>query len=344
MSISMSSIDAGPLVVHSLFLAPDGTTVPPHPSVRTSSPVRYLECLLASAASLRLQEARCEIAVTTNADIALLGHRAARHLESLDVRFLQTDFRTRPGRENSTSFSSSRFVRDTILSATEGQPAERLVIVTDADCIWIDPGLIFAAAPAAGEIGCIQIPYPPDWEVAGSGEAGASPRALGELAAGMGGPGGAPSWIGGDLLYGRADALRLLVQRCEELDAHLLGKGQTLISEQQVLTLAAALGRARFKDLSSIARRIHTGPRHEAAPVENATRLGLWHLPAEKGLSLRRAALAVQRGHTAALRRDLADPDRAARRFNVAGAGPMRRFRDDAWIATQRIRAKAATR
>ena len=35
---------------------------------------------------------------------------------------------------------------------------------------------------------------------------------------------------------------------------------------------------------------------------------------------------------------DLSDPKRTARRFNVAGTGPLRRLQDDSWIATQRVR------
>ena len=54
-------------------------------------------------------------------------------------------------------------------------------------------------------------------------------------------------------------------------------------------------------------------------------------------MSLRRAAGQLRRGRTERLRRDLADPKRAARRFNVAGVGLTRRILDDGWIARQRI-------
>ena len=39
--------------------------------------------------------------------------------------------------------------------------------------------------------------------------------------------------------------------------------------------------------------------------------------------------------------RDLRDPTRTARRFNVGATGPLRRLRDDGWIAAQRVRSLA---
>jgi hypothetical protein len=81
-----------------------------------------------------------------------------------------------------------------------------------------------------------------------------------------------------------------------------------------------------------------TGARNQAAKIENPLDIGLWHLPSEKGLSLRRTAGQIRRGHADRLRRDLASPMRAARRFNVAGTGPLRRLQDDGWLLTQRLR------
>jgi hypothetical protein len=95
----------------------------------------------------------------------------------------------------------------------------------------------------------------------------------------------------------------------------------------------------RFTDLSAVARRITTGPRSQALRVPNPEAIGLWHLPAEKGLSLRRTARQVHRGRVGPLRRDLADTARTARRFNVTGTGRLRRLRDDAWLAAQRLRS-----
>jgi hypothetical protein len=84
-----------------------------------------------------------------------------------------------------------------------------------------------------------------------------------------------------------------------------------------------------------------TGPRSQAGKIEDPLAIGLWHLPSEKGLSLRRAAQQVRRGHTRRLRRDLADPARTARRFNVAGTNLLRRLQDDGWIVAQRLRSTA---
>ena len=94
-----------------------------------------------------------------------------------------------------------------------------------------------------------------------------------------------------------------------------------------------------FRDLSHVARRLSTGPRARAAKPEDPLAIGLWHLPSEKGLSLRRTARQILHGRTRSLRRDLSDPARTARRFNVAGTGPVRRLRDDGWIVAQRVRS-----
>ncbi len=133
--------------------------------------------------------------------------------------------------------------------------------------------------------------------------------------------------------------MRDLVSTCERLDTQLAGEGKGLPTEEQILSLAGALGMIRFADLSAVARRITTGKRSQAVPVADAVSLGLWHLPAEKGLSMRRTAGEILRGRTSGLRRDLADRRRRARRFNVAEAGRLRRLRDDGWIAAQRLRS-----
>jgi hypothetical protein len=93
----------------------------------------------------------------------------------------------------------------------------------------------------------------------------------------------------------------------------------------------------RFQDLARAAWRVHTGPRHEGPPVEDPLSLDLWHLPAEKGLSLRRTAHELRRGRTSRVRRDFSEPARMAKRFNVAGTGVGRRIRDDGWIARERV-------
>jgi hypothetical protein len=342
--VPVPSSQPPPLVVQYLYVHDAGEAFH-YPSVRSSSSVarvavRYLECALTQAASLRLQDARCDLALATNVDDrAALGRRAAElmsQIEALGVEILPTEYRHRPG-DDSATYVSSRYVLDAILSATEGQQATRQLWLTDLDCVWVDPELVFAAAPSPAEVGCIYIPYPPDWDVVGFGETGLTPRAIGELAAQMGGPGHVPPWVGGELLGGTPGALRELVSVSEQLDRRLADEGMVLPTEEQVLSLAGALGRVRFHDLSELAARIQTGARHDAPPTKAPTKLGLWHLPSEKGLSLRRAATAVRRGRTSRLRRDLSDPVRAARRFNVEGASHARQIRDDGWIGAQRI-------
>ncbi len=320
-----------------------------YPTARTANSAaatatRYLECALTQAASLRLQDARCELALATNLnDRAVLGREGAELLDSIEalgVRILPTEYRHRP-RPGTEIYVSSRYVLDAILSCTDGQADERQIWLTDLDCVWPDPELVFASPPAAADIGCVFIDYPPDWDTVGFEVHGRTRRAMGELAREMGDSEEVPPWVGGELLAGRPGALRELVSVCEELDARLAAEGKTLPNEEQILSLAGALGRVRFEDLSRVARRMTTGTRSHGVRVADPLTIGLWHLPAEKGLSLRRAAREVRSGRTEPLRRDLAEPARAARRFNVEGTGLLRRLRDDGWIATQRVRSAA---
>jgi hypothetical protein len=332
-----------PLVVQYLYVH-DRSEAFFYPSVRSSGSVarvavRYLECALAQAASLSLQGAECELMLATNVSdrdtLGRAGRRLMARMEELGVEIRLAEYRHRPHHDSGT-YMSSRYVLDAVLAAAAGQPAQRRLWLTDLDCIWNDPALVFAAAPAEQEIGCIHIPYPTDWDVVGFGEEGRTPRAIGELASSMGGLSQLPPWVGGELLSGTPGALRTLVAACEELDARLERDGKVLPTEEQLLSLAGALDPDLFRDLSHVARRIQTGTRHEAPSPADPVALGLWHLPSEKGLSLRRAANAVARGHTARLRRDLSDPTRTARHFNVAGTGLGRKLLDDSWIGRQR--------
>ena len=153
-----------------------------------------------------------------------------------------------------------------------------------------------------------------------------------------------PPWVGGELLCGSASDLCELVGACEELDAALAAEGKMLPTEEQILTLVGAMGLANFRELSEVARRVGTGARDRAAKVEDPLSLGLWHLPSEKGLSLRRTAREIRQGHLRRLRRDIGEPPRFARRFNVAGTGLVRPFKDDGWIAMQKLRGAIALR
>jgi hypothetical protein len=335
-----------PIVVQYLYVhePEEGFYYPTARAGRSAAQVaqRYLECALTQIASLAFREIPCELILATNVtDRSVLGRTGAELLakiEELGATVLPTPYTHRP-KPGTEIYVSSRYVLDAIVTSTEGIDPGRQVWLTDLDCVWADPATVFAAAPPSPQIGCVFIDYPPDWDTVGFEVHGRTRNGIGELAASMGAGGGAPPWVGGELLSGGPGPLRELVAACEELDARLASEDKTLPNEEQILSLAGAVGRIRFSDLSAVARRITTGPRSQAAQVTDFEEIGLWHLPAEKGLSLRRTAQQVRRGHTGPLRRDLSDPARTARRFNVGDTGLLRRLRDDGWIAAQRLRS-----
>jgi hypothetical protein len=313
---------------------------------------RYMECATVQSASLCLRDVDCDVVLVTNlTEAGLSGSRAARLLEAiraLGVEVLFADYLHRPVGDTA-EFMSSQYVWDAILAVAERSDPERQLWLMDADCVWFDPQRVFAAAPAPPGIGCIQIDYPLDWDISGW-----TPQQVEELARRMGAPRmgaprmgaprmGAPEasikWVGGELLAGPASELRALVATCKEIERQAIELGCELHTEEHLLSLAGLLGRADFHDLSPVARRILTGPRHEAPPVANPAAIGVWHLPAEKGLGFRRGAHDVLSGHGRRLARDLDMPARALKRFNIGGAGGLqRRLRDDSWIAGQRLR------
>src|ERR1039458_2087637 len=103
------------------------------PTVRSDSSaaqvaVRYLECALSQAASLRFQEAHCDLALATNVKdrttLGRVGSELMARIEALEVQILHTEYHHRP-REGTEIYVSSRYVLDAILSATAGQPSER---------------------------------------------------------------------------------------------------------------------------------------------------------------------------------------------------------------------------
>jgi hypothetical protein len=340
-----------PLVVQYLYVHAPGEAFF-YPSARSNASAvrvacRYLECAIVQAASLRLRDADCDLALATNVeDRRILGRRGVELLEQLDslgVQIIHADYRRRPA-DNSEMFMASRYVLDAILAAVEGQPEGRRLWLTDLDCVWPNADLMFANAPAEDQIGAIEAPYGSDWLIADGAAVGRTRREIGKLASELSGREGdktIPPWIGGELLSGSPGSLRALVATCDSLDERVAQIEKVLSTEEQLLTLAGALGLVRYHDLSGVARRIWTGPRHDAPEVERPLELGLWHLPAEKGLSLRRAAREISSARTRRLSNDLADPLRMARRFNVQGNGPLRRIRDDGWLAAQRIEGVA---
>jgi hypothetical protein len=327
---------AAPLVCMYLFLDERGGTLPPHPSARTSSPLRYLECALVQSASLVLRGAACELAIVTNAAAASgglgrSGRRLWDALDALGVARLHVAAEFAPG----SAPDACRFPR-TALRALEGEPEDRVLWLPNLDCVWVDPGRALGAAPPPGRVGCLVIGYPAAWRVGGPPEIGDSRERLGATARMLGGSGEPPPWVGADLLAGRAGDLRGLFSSCDELESRLRDRG--LAGNEQLLTLSCALGRARAEDLSPVARRIQTGARHAAEAPREPGRLGVWHLPAEKGLSLRRTAAALLRGGEARVLADLQDPSRAAARFNLPPPSRLRALRDGAWVLGGRLR------
>jgi hypothetical protein len=324
-----------PLVCMYLFLDADGATLPPHPSPRTASPLRYLECAVVQAASLTLAGASCRPVLLTNA-VGGPGRAWRRMWDALcelGVEVREVALRIEPG----TPSGATRLPFEAIRAVAGGVAGPRTLWVPNLDCVWVDPARALAARPERGRIGALAIPYPPGWAVGGPEAVGASREELGRTASAMGAPpGGPPPWIGADLLAGTGDALLALAAACEELDGRL-ARGGTIATNEQLLTLAAALGRAGVEDLSGVARRIQTGARHTAAAPADAAELGIWHLPAEKGLSLRRAARALARGRSEPLRADLSSSERSLRRFNVGEARRTHQLRDDAWVAWGRL-------
>jgi hypothetical protein len=331
-------MSAPPIVVQYLYLhAPGDDFV--YPSARAGGDAhrlagRYLECVATQAASLRFSGVDCELVLVTNLEdpAAVLdahGRALLSAIDDLGVRRVTAPYDHAPG-PDVAMFFSSRYVFDAILAVAPADEPGRVLWMVDVDCVWRDPGRAFAALDGADDgVACVTIGYPPDWDVSGHTRA-----SIGAL------PGSAepvPPWIGGELLAGSAGALRELVAACERLDAELEAGGVRLPTEEQLLTAAGALGRVRFVDRSDLAGRIWTGPRHQAANPEDPAALALWHLPSEKGLSFRRAAAALVRGRPGPLRRDLADTDRALKRFNIAGATSAR-VRNDAWLAGQKLR------
>jgi hypothetical protein len=297
---------------------------------------RYIECALVQAASLRFNDVDCKLTLVTNlADESVLGRRGTRLLQrmrSFGVTIAHADYNHRPSGPPGW-FYASRYVLDAIV-AMASEPAEQRLWFLDVDCVWVAPERVLRAFPGAGSVGCIHMSYNIDWDR--TGRTRATLEQLGRAPVSRQRP---PLWVGGELLAGRSGDLLALVDVCEEIDREIEKLGNALGTEEQLLTLADALGRVRFQDMSHIGRRILTGPRHSGVNPQNPGALGLWHLPSEKGLGFRRAADAVLRRRTRSLKRDLSDHARAMRRFNVnGGRWTGRRVRDDGWILTNRLR------
>jgi hypothetical protein len=343
-----ASLPAGeaPCVAQYLYLHQPGESLA-YPSSRSSGSAaglgaRYLECVLVQAATLRWQAPETELLLVTNLSdrnwLTPRGRALLDRILGLGVELVTADYRHAP-REPASVFYSSRYVFDAIDAVAARAGSDRQLWFVDVDCVWLDPRAAFAAVDGGSGIATVQIGYPPDWLVGDS-----TREDIGRLGGRLGSSPPAPAWIGGEVLAGSAAELRTLVGVCEELDGELAGIDCSLSTEEQLLSLAGGLGRVSFRDLSGVAGRVWTGRRHGAVNPPDPEALALWHLPSEKGLSIRRAANALLRGRTARLRRDLSSREQAAARFNVAGVRWSRSLRDDSWIAASRVRDVVAQR
>jgi hypothetical protein len=300
---------------------------------------RYLECALVQAASLRVNAPSCRLALVTNVrdeqdSLDDRGRALLERMQELGVELVHAGYDHAPKAET-PHFHSSRYVFDAIGALVPQLSDDERLWLLDLDCVWVDPAAAFAALQRGGGegIGALAIGYPEGWEVSGR-----TREQLGAIGARLGACDPLPHWIGGELLAGTGAQLLEVLHECERLEAELAQIDVELATEEHLLSVAGGLGRLRFTDLAGTIGRIWTGNRHEASNPSDPVALAIWHLPSEKGLSLRRAANALLRGRDRRLLRDLADRERAARRFSVAGAGYSRRLRDDGWIATTRVR------
>ncbi len=337
-----------PLVVQYLYVHRGGEAFHyPTSRDRSGNPerlaLRYLECVLVQSSSLQLRGADCELALVTNlGGPARLGRAGARLLSAIEaagVSVVGAEYEHAPVTA-APHFAASRYVFDAIAAVTAGRDPDQPMWFVDVDCVWLDFERAFAMTPEPPVVGCVEIPYPPDWR------AGPNRLAAGRLAQRLGAPPGPPPpWVGGELLAGRGGDIAALLHECEALEQELVAREIHLDTEEELLTVARALGRVRMESMGLTMGRIWTGPRHGAPPPEDPGAIAIWHLPSEKGLGFRRSAREVTRGRPGGLIRDLEDPARAMRRFNVAGTGLGRRARDDLWLLKQRgvdaVRARA---
>lgn len=340
------SVLPSPCVVQYLFVHEPGQRFS-YPSSRADGDARrladrYLECVLVQAASLRLAVPDCETVLVTNLQGDRLlddyGRRLLEAIERLGVRRVHAPYAHAPA-DDVTLFYSSRYVLDAIDAVAAGAPPDQQLWMVDVDCVWVDPAAAFAARAGRPGIGCVTIPYPPDWDVSGW-----TRNQIAALGGRLGTSQPLPHWVGGELLTGSVADLRALVAACDQLDHELVAIDVPLPTEEQLLTLAGGIGRVVYDDCSHVAGRIWTGRRHGAINPEDPAALALWHLPGEKGLAFRRAARPLLAGRSDVLARDLATREQALQRFNLAEASTASRLRDDAWIAVNRLRERLAAR
>jgi hypothetical protein len=206
--------------------------------------MRYLECALTQAASLRLRAEPREIVLVTNlrdlndaAAVTPRGVRMLEAMESMGVRIVFAEYAHR-NRLPVESYASSRYLLDAVNAVIDDStdPDHRFWF-TDLDCVWVDPDKVFAAAPEPGSVGCVHILYPPEWNIEGT-----TPARLGEYGRELGDCPVPVPWVGGELLCGTARDLHKMVTDCDELDERVGERGGEIPAEEHLLSLAGGLG------------------------------------------------------------------------------------------------------
>jgi hypothetical protein len=303
----------------------------------------YLECALVQSSSLALGAPDCEQVLVTNLDdprdpraLTERGVRLVDAIEELGVELRQAPYAAR-FEDAAPAYESSRYVLDAMGAATATAPDGQVLWFSDVDCVWIDPSRVFATAPPAPQVACLRVHYPPHWDVM----LGTTPTTVGEVGRRIGTSEVPARWVGGELLGGTSAAIRALVTTCAEIERELGPLPYELPAEEHLFTLAGALGRVDYRDLAPVARRIFTGLRRRGPRVNNVGELGFWHLPGEKGLSLRRTADRLLAGERDWLAAVLADPRRREEWFNVSPR-PVHRLRDASWLTLARLRSRRA--
>ncbi len=345
-------MNSTPIVVQYLYVhePEEGFYYPTARAASSAAQVaqRYLECALTQVASLASARLDCELVLATNVtDRSLVGparRGAARAHRGLGARVVHTPVRAPPARGHRDLrllALRARRDHDRLGGSRPGAPAladgPRLRLGRPrARC---SPRLPPTTRSAASTSTTRPIGTPSVFDVHGRTRNG-----IGELAREMGADVQTPPWVGGELLTGTVATL------ARDLVSDLRAAGRTAGRRRQGAADRGAdpLARRGARDdpvrrpLSS--REAH----HDRQAQPGAPRRARRRRSACGTCRPRRgSACAARPGRScaatrAALRARPGRPRSArARRFNVADAGPLRRLRDDSWIATQRCAASA---
>lgn len=189
------------------------------------------------------------------------------------------------------------YVLDVARTVLEQTPADGdVVLVLDSDCVIT--GRIDEEVVGEEGLASLVIPTAADEE-----ENGVSPRAMGALArtfpdsAWSGSSDATAPYLGGEVLAARADVLRRILDRGEELFPWALRRRQeglpSLNEEAHLLSLAVHTLGLQWTDASVFIDRLWTQPWKFRTVRPGSERLSIWHLPAEKKTGIARLDRAV---------------------------------------------------